>query len=297
MDPVEQTRQPFYEHRAFKGTAAVVALATALIALVGPLRNAVDGLSPEPTARTAWVQVVLNTTAAMGTGFGEGDGTRLDAAVSAVAKAVKELDNSAVGLRSTSARCTGESRRLIDLANGDSQEVIDSAKEQRPKGEASIVDAILGGLDEFNREPMRSHGPESRTLFVFTAASESCPWEDPTGEVERMLEEADPKRFGAIEVFALRPDDEQSAAAAPSTPGPRMVALETFVENDAELDVLEDLLGPDAQIHSVSGPAELYEQAEEAGEAVLETTERAEEEEGEEGEGGESGTSDEGGPQ
>lgn len=293
MSPAEQSRQPFYEHRAFKGTAAVVALVTALLALVGPLRNAVDSLLSDSPERTAWVQVVLNTTSAMGQGFGDGGGTRLDAAVNAIEKSVKELDNYAVGLRKTSASCKDESKPLIDLADGDSQEVINRAKEQDPAGTASIVDAILGGLNEFDREPMQSHSPESKSLFVFTTAGQSCSWDDPTGKVERMLDEADLERRGSIEVFTLIPPGAQAASTAPSEgPQAQMVALATLVENDAELDVLEDLLGPQAMIHRVSNPAELYEQAEEAGEGAREAAEQAEE-----GEAGESGTSDEGGQQ
>ena len=293
MSTPEQTRQPFYEHRAFQGTAAVVALVTALLALAGPLGNAIDGLFPDPPERGAWVQVVLDTSAVMGEGFGDGEETRLEAAIGGVAKAIKELDNSAVGLRSTSTSCEGESRKLVDLADGDAQDVIEDARKQRPAGDASIVDAILGGLDEFNREPMRSHGPESRTLLVFTTASRSCPWDDPTGEVERRLEQANHERFGSVEVFALTPEGQEALAGPlPGGPGAQMVALEAMVDSSAELDALETLLGPSATVHRVASPAELYEQAEEVGEEARET---AEELEG--GEGAEGGASGEGGPQ
>lgn len=296
VSPAEETSQPFYEHRAFKGAAAVVALITALIALAGPIGNAVDNLSPNPPERTAWVQVVLDTSVAMGQGFGDGEKTRLEAAVSAVEKAVKELDNSGVGLRGTSTSCGGESKPLVDLANGDSQEVIDAAAEQHPGGDASIVDAILGGLDEFNREPMQSHGPESRRLFVFTTSNRSCPWDDPTGEVQRKLEEAHHGRFGSVEVFALTSGGGEPARATPSGGSQtQMVALETVAASGGELDALETLLGPKARIHRVTSPAELYEQAEEAGEGAREAAEQIERVE--EMDGLESGTSDEGGQQ
>ena len=290
MSPPEQTRQPFYEHRAFKGTAAAVALVTALVALVGPFGGLVDGLFPDSPERVAWTQVVLNTSSVMGEGFGDGDETTLEAAVGGVAKAIKELDNSGVGLRATSSSCEGESRKLIDLANGDAEEVILEAQKQQATGDASIVDAILGGLDEFNREPMRNHGPESKTMYVFTTETPSCPWDDPTGEVQRRLEEVEPERFGPVEVFTLVSDGGQEALAAPAARRPRMVALETVAENGTELAALETLLGPQARIHRVATPAELYEQAEKAGEEAGETVEQLEEE-------GENGTSDEGGQQ
>lgn len=289
MSSPEQDRQPFYEHRAFKGIAAVVALVTALVALAGPLGKALDGLSSDPPERTAWTQIVLNTSSAMGQGFGDGDETELEAAVAGVAKAVKELDNAGVGLRGTSADCEDESRKLIDLADGDAEEVVNAAKRERPAGNASIVDAILGGLDEFNREPMRSQGPEAKSLFVFTTNSPSCPWDDPTGEVERRLSEADHKRYGSVEVFALTSAGEDGALASAGRPETKMVALQAVAETGAELAALESLLGSEAKIHRVATPAELYEQAEQAGEVAREEGERVEE--------SESGTSDEGGPQ
>lgn len=297
MSSPEQSRQPFYEHRAFKGTAAVVALVTALVALVRPVGNVLDSLSSETPQRTAWVQVVLDTSAAMGQEFGDGNQTRLAAAASAIQKAVKELDNSGVGLRGTSITCKGESKPLVDLASGDPQKVIDAASEQRPRGKASIVDAILGGLNEFNREPMQGQSPKSRSLFVFTAGSRVCPWDDPTGEVQRRLDEAHRERFGSVEVFALTSAGDQGTFTSMSMGGPQaqMVALETVASSSAELDALKSLLGPKAKIHRVTSTAELYEQAEEAGEGALEAVEQTEEET-EESEG-ENGASDEGGPQ
>jgi hypothetical protein len=291
VSPAEQTRPPFYEHRAFKGTAAIVALATALVALVGPLGKAVDGLSSDPPERIAWTQVVLNTSSAMGERFGDGDETALESAVAGVAKAVKELDNNGVGLRATSSSCEKESRGLVNLADGDADEVIREAREQRATGDASIVDAILGGLDEFNGEPMRDHGAKSKRMYVFTTDTPSCPWDDPTGEVRQRLEEIEPKRVGPVEVFALESDGEGTLASS-ATGESRMVSLATVAENGAELNALETLLGPRAEIHLVATPTELYEEAERAGEEAREAVEQIEE-----GEAGETGTSDEGGQQ
>jgi len=292
LNSAEETTQPFYERRLFQGTAALVALATALLALVGPLRDAIDGVSPDPPKRGHWVEVVLNTSSAMGERFGEEGGTRLEAAAGAIAKAVKELDNSGVGLRSTPASCGDESKPLVDLADGSPDEVIREAQRQRPNGNASIVDAVIGALDEFDREPMQSHGPESRSLFVFTTAGPPCPLDDPTGEVERRLEEAHLTRFGSVEVFALTSSAEQNAAGIAPSEGPmtKLVAMEVADEEIAALGAIESVLGTQATIHYVDSPSELYSEAEAAGEDTQETAERSEEE-------GETGTSDEGEPE
>jgi hypothetical protein len=284
MSPPEQTRQPFYEHRAFKGTAAVVALVTALLALVGPLRDAIDGVSPDPTKRTGWTEVILNTSEDMGQRFGDGDRTRLDSAIEGIAQSVLELDNSNVGLLRTSSRCDGKSEPLVDLADGTSGEVIEAAEKQLPDGEANIAGAIIGALDEFERKPMREHGPQTRSLLIFTSASEPCPWEDPTGAVERRLKEADHGRIGGVDVLALSSGQEAVTAG-----GSRMelAALTADPEGSSELAVIAALLGPQT-VHYVDTPEELYEQAEEAGEEVRETVEEIDDEEGG------SGTSDEG---
>ena len=109
MNPVEENGKPFYEQPLFKGTAAVVALATALLALLGPLRNVIDSVSPDPAKRTGWTEVILNTSADMGERFGDGDRTRLDSAIEGVEQSVKELDDMNVGLLRTSSTCEGKS--------------------------------------------------------------------------------------------------------------------------------------------------------------------------------------------
>lgn len=254
MSPVQGTKRPFYDHPLFKGTAAVVALLGAVLALTGQLGEAIDNLVPDPQKKTVWTEVVLDTSAEMGEGFGDGGGTRLESAIEGVAKAVKELDNTNVGLRTTSTTCEGESRPLVDLAEGTPDEVIKRAKAQQPDGRASIADAVVGGLEEFNREPMREHGAKSRRLLVFTTDSEPCEWDQLLAdEVEARLKRI--AKVGDIEVLALRSQSEsQTVALADSGAG--------------ELGVLEGALGAKVEIHYVSTPDELYEEAERAGEVI-----------------------------
>lgn len=300
---------PFYERRVFQGTAAVIALLTALLSLTGSFKDGLDTLFPESstpaskgTAPGSWVEVVLNTSSVMGLGFGNGGLTRLEAAGEAVSKAVKELDNAGVGLRRTPASCDKESERLVDVANGRAQAVVRKAQTQEARGHGSIVDAILGGLDEFARNPMRRHSPKTRHLFVFTTEDEMCPFDDPTGEVKQMLKEADFEELGSVQVFALHLAGSQASfSTEPRTQLASLASTRSFV---SELETLEAVLGPRVKVRQVGSPAQLFKQAEEVGQKASDTAEEVEEEGegeggGEGGMGGDitDGASDQGGPQ
>lgn len=272
MNSATETTQPFYERRLFQGAAAVVALVTALLALVGPLRDAIDGLFPGPSQRSAWTEVVLNTSSVMGERFGRGGETALESAVHGLEKSVKELDGHGVGLRSTPASCDDQSEKLIDVTEGSPDEVISEAQKQRPSGSASIADAVAGGIQEFEREPMQSHAAKSKSLFVFTTASPPCDW-DGIHEEEARSKLARIDQVGAVEVFALKSQQEQEMAALSDFDG----------EGSSELDVLQAALGQQVTIHYVETPEEFYEQAEAAGETVRKTADEVEDEDGNNG--------------
>jgi hypothetical protein len=205
-------KPPFYERRTFQGTAAVVALATAVLALVGPLKGIVDDLFPT-TEPVTWIEVVLDTSSAMEKGF-DGE-TRLEAATQAIEKSVKELDNSGLGLRRTATSCEGESEQLVGLGSDHTGEVISEAQNLSAAGDSSIVDAVIGGLEEFNREPMASRGPESRRLLVFTAGVSECSSGNLGEEVAEALESANVSKSGSkLELIALGASGEERAQLA-----------------------------------------------------------------------------------
>ena len=199
---------PFYERRIFQGTAAVVALATALLALVGPLKGVVEDLFPteEPVS---WVEVVLDTSSAMEKEF-DGE-TRLEAATRAIQKAVKELDNEGLGLRRTATSCEGNSEQLVDLDSGHAESVVAEAQKQHPAGESNIVDAVVGGLEEFKREPIASRGPESRRLLVFTAGVSECSEGNLGEEIGEALEGAEISKSSKVELIALGASEAEKA--------------------------------------------------------------------------------------
>jgi von Willebrand factor type A domain len=196
----------FFEKPAFKGTAAVVALATAVLALLGPLRSIIDDLFPS-TEPVSWVEVVLDTSTAMGKEF-DGE-TRLQAAAEAIEKAVKELDNSGLGLRRTAISCKGESEQLVGLDSGNTDKVVDEARDQQPQGSSSIVDAVIGGLEEFQREPIASRGPESRRLLVFTAGVSECSNGNVGEEIADALRGANISQSSKVELIALGASSEE----------------------------------------------------------------------------------------
>jgi hypothetical protein len=197
---------PFYERRAFQGTAAVVALGAAVLALIGPLKGIADDLFGQ-TEPVTWVEVVLDTSAAMEKEF-DGE-TRLEAAAQAVEKSVKELDNSGLGLRRSAVDCAGESDQVVKLGADHVDDVIDAAENQHPTGSSSIVDAVVGGLEEFNREPMASRGPESRRLLVFTAGVNECTDGNLGEEVADALAGANISQASKVELIALGASDEE----------------------------------------------------------------------------------------
>jgi von Willebrand factor type A domain len=238
-----EKRPPFYEHRTFQGTAAVVALATAILALVGPLKGIVADLFPT-TEPVTWVEVVLDTSAAMEKGF-DGE-TRLQAAVGAVEKSIKELDNSGLGLRRTATSCAGESKQVVSLGGGHADDVIEEAEDLRPQGDGSIVDAVVGGLEQFQSEPMASRGPESRRLLVFTAGVSECPG-NLGEEISEALESADISAASKVELIALGASAEEE---------------EELKEFEA---VLDEQAGAHVRLYTPTNREELDDDAVEAG--------------------------------
>jgi hypothetical protein len=200
---------PFYERRLFQGTAAVVALVAAVLALEGRLGGIIGDLFPPPPPPVSWVEVVLDTSSAMQREF-EGE-SQLEAAGGAIAKAVKELDNEGLGLRRTATSCEGKSEQLVGLDSDHSEEVVNEAQSQSPEGEASIVQAVVGGLEEFKREPIARRGAESRRLFIFTAGVNQCSNGDLGEELAEELEAVDINTSSKLELIALGASDTEIA--------------------------------------------------------------------------------------
>lgn len=250
---------PFYESRAFKGTAAVVALVAAILALVGPLKGVVADLFPseEPVS---WVEVVLDTSSAMEKEF-DGE-TRLEAATRAIQKAVKELHNEGLGLRRTATSCEGESEQLVDLDSGHTESVVAEAQKLHPQGESSIVDAVVGGLEEFKREPIASRGPESRRLLVFTAGVSECSGGNLGEEIGEALEGAEISKASKVELIALGASEEEQAELEDfETVLKKYANVKLDIpENGEELDEIAEEAG-----ESASGANETLEAEKEAG--------------------------------
>jgi hypothetical protein len=273
---------PFYERRLFQGTAAVVALVTAVLALEGQLGNLFHDLFPSKPPAASWSEVVLDTSAAMGKHFGGRRETKLESAAQAVKTTVGELDNAGVGLRRPPTSCEGSSEQLVDLADGRSDQVVSEARHQKARGNSSIIGAIRGALHEFDQDPMRNGGSKSRHLYVFTTAAPSCPLDDPAGEVHALLKKARHGEPVGMDVFALGPAQLESAEASSRSAQPRL-ELAAFGGSEEEVTALEALQSgleeenARMDFHSVENPKELYAEAENVGKEAVKTAEQLEE--------------------
>lgn len=278
-------KPPFYERRLFQGTAAVVALVAAVLALGKPIKSLIDELSPDQPKHVSWTEVVLNTSAVMGEHFGGKDETRLTSAGHAIEKRVKELGNSGVGLRTTPASCEGNSEQLVGLANGTPDEVTSEAQRQHATGNSSIIDAIDGALNDFERKPMSMGKEKRKNIIVFTAGSARCPY-DEVSKIEDTLAAMEPKHIPGVEFFQLTAEGEGQAAAGARTRRPQseLVASSGLDGEGAELEAITAVLSKYTQprVHRVASPEELYEEAEAAGKEAAKTEERLEEEEADE---------------
>jgi len=273
-------KPPFYERRLFQGTAAAVALVTAVLALRGQLADLFDDLFPSKPPPVSWVEVVLNTSSVMGEHFGKNHKTRLASAARGIAKAVKELDDSGVGLRRTPASCEGESEPLVDLADGNADEVISKAQRQHPTGNASIVDAVAAALNEFDREPIDRGAPKSRSILIFTTPSERCPYDD-AGKIEDILAKTPPRHIPGVEVFELAPEGEEQASGSlqAGQPQSRLAAFGGIEGGGTELEAVVTALSQytEPHVHSVGSPEELDAAAENVGKEAVKTAEQLEE--------------------
>jgi hypothetical protein len=186
-----QGSAPFYERRWFKGAAAAVALAAAVLALVGapkPWRVVADIFSGGSVALSN-TEIVLDTSSAMAGEFESGE-TKFDAAVRAIGQS-GERDDEGLALRRTSIGCEDEGELLVDFGTGHRDEVLSKAGEQHPDGESNIVSAVIEALGDFRTDQQLQEGPAStRRVLVFTTGRDECFSGNAARKIEAELEQA-----------------------------------------------------------------------------------------------------------
>jgi hypothetical protein len=229
--------RPFYEHRRFQGTVAVVGLLGAVWALVGAPKpwDAIGDLfsSELPSSNT---EIVLDASGVMADSFA-GSGTKLDAAVGAVGQHVAPFRNEGFALRVSGGGCDEAGDLVVDFGEDHGDDVRDAAAEQRPGGSSHLTNAVIAAIDDF--ADSERFDPDSRKrVLVFAGTDDECRGPNASDEVRRELE-----RTGIDAVFKL-------------------VGVDVAKEDRERLRALRDSLGARAEVVFADTPAELEEAAE-----------------------------------
>lgn len=183
---------PFYERPGFKGTAAVVALATAIFALLGvpKLWNVIGDVFAGEGVAVSNTEVILDTSSAMGDPFEDEGETKLDAAVRAIGQS-GERDDEGLALRRTVPSCEEDGELLVDFGTDHKGEVLSVAEEQQAEGKSNIVNAVIEALGDFRTNPEFAGPRSTRRVLVFTAGQDDCFEGDVAGKIKAELKGAD----------------------------------------------------------------------------------------------------------
>lgn len=243
MADEEKKNAPFYEHRWFAGTVAVVGL----IGAIWVLSVKVFDTTAQITANEkvyAYTQIILDTSEGMGEPFG--DGTKLDAAVEAVEKYVVPLDAEGLALRRTGLSCDEGSRQLVDFGTGHADDVVDEAREQHAEGRSTLAYAVIEAIAEFRASDDFQGSASSRQIVIITGGvgGEECLGSEAGAEIRRQLEDS-----GIDATF-------------------KMVALSPTPSANERLQAFEQALGGEAEFAVVDTPEELEEAVDEDLEAL-----------------------------
>lgn len=237
---------PIHERPGFKGTVAVVALVAAVLGLLGVPKLwdvFADILAGEGVA-VSNTEVILDTSAAMGSPFEGEDETKLDAAVRAIGQA-GERDDEGLALRGTGLDCEENGDLLVDFGTNHKGKVLSVAEEQQAEGKSNIVNAVVEALGDFRTNPEFSGPRSTRRVLVFTTGEDDCFEGDVAGKINSELKGADiSASFTLIALKASGEDLEQleelenalvSANAFVETRAPRNTEqLEGVVEDVKE---------------------------------------------------------------
>jgi hypothetical protein len=171
-------KPPFYQRRWFQGTGAVVALLTAIWALVGAPKpwNAIGDLFSSELPRVN-AEIVFDASDSMHDPFGFGGGkhvSKLDAAANAVSLYGASLSNEGLALRRVGGQCPGPGPRLVDFGANHGDDVGHVAREQRASGTSNLAATVVAAIDDFadsDRFP-DPHAPKQ--LLIFAGTPDEC---------------------------------------------------------------------------------------------------------------------------
>jgi|SRR5215207_777832 len=198
-------KPPFYQQRWFQGTGAVVALLTAIWALVGAPKpwKAVGDLFSSDLPRIN-AEIVFDASDRMNAPFGFGGGrhvSKLEAAADAVNVYGASLSNTGLALRRVGGPCSGPGPRLVEFGANHGDDVGDVAAEQRASGRSNLAATIIAAIDDFadsDRFP-DPHAPKQ--LVIFAGTPDECQTEA-NRTIRERIEETDVR--ADFELIGLR---------------------------------------------------------------------------------------------
>lgn len=273
-------RAPFYEHRWFQGTVAVVGLLGALWAFSGAPKpwDAATRLSAKKVAQ-ANTQIILDASAGMAGSFG--DGTKLEAAAEAIRKYVVPLHEEGLALRRTGRSCEEGGELLVDFGPDHADDVVEAAGEQRPEGRSSLAYAVIEAIEEFTASGRFQGSSSTKQVVIITGAAEDDCLDNAPAEIRRKLD-----RSGidaTFKVVALKVGGPARQRLQSFTQALGEHAEVEFVETEEELDeaVAHQLQTLSLDLEGFVDPPISTDATEATGETTEETSEGPAEEEAE----------------
>lgn len=184
----EPAKPSFYQRSWFQGTGAVVALLTAVWALVGapkPWDAIGDIFSSDLPATNA--AIVFDASEGMNRQFDQ-PGTnlsKLEAASDAVRIYGSPLSNQGLALRRVGGPCSEPGPRLVDFGADHGDDVADVAGEQRAGGKSNLAATVIAAIDDFADTDRFPDPDAQKQVVIFAGTTDQCQ----TGANQRIAEE------------------------------------------------------------------------------------------------------------
>ena len=170
--PTEGPRPPYYQRPWFQGTAAVVALLTAVWAFVGAPKlwdTFADLFSSELPRVNA--EIVFDASVGMNARFGAGSHQKkIEAAADAVGIYGLPLSNEGLALRRVGGRCRHPGPQLVDFGANHGDDVANVAAEQRAGGKSNLAATVIAAIDDFADFPPKA----PKQLVIFAGTADDC---------------------------------------------------------------------------------------------------------------------------
>lgn len=199
-DPVSSASTHFYEHRLFKATGAVIGLLAALWGLTGapkPWDVASEVVRRPPPLRNT--EIVVDASARMGAPFGQA--TKLAVAAEAVNRYAVGGDDVGLALRRAGGSCEEAGELLVELDDGNSDDIRTAARGLTPTGRSNIAYSVRAAIGDFEDQRFHETGSVNQVI-VFVGGGDQC-GEAPGQELRDELENSNVEarfRFFALKV-------------------------------------------------------------------------------------------------